>query len=571
MTYWTENLCGNPSFEVSLAGYTALGNTDLDQDTTQGKFGHASMEVVTDGTASGQGFSGPQVTVPAGGGTGSISFYLMGNTGTLTISAVAGSSATIIAQTTVTLSGGDYQRIVLSGLTLTGSQPMYFVVQTPIAQALTFWVDAVQYEMNSPAHPYIDGSFLACQWEGTAELSASFQPYQFMTSATGGMFLAGKASPVAQGEIFKTSAEGSMLLSGTESGTLQVNPVGALTDFGIWTAADMDPAVSYSPWSNAGEPSGQTGWNRVYGLFYPPQQYVASGGAVLWNRAAYAAVGFVFKAITTAWQESLTDVQVEKLPVVPGTSPTPATWTPPRQIQTIIKPTRLNFCPNPSIEISTADWTVIGSAALAQDNSRAVVGTYSLKVTVNAAGDGAYIVIPDLIKGDTYIVSASVQAGPGLQDVTMSCSGASQSSSQEGTPYGGGGTVGYGSGPYGGIQGSGSDMPTGQWFLPSTTFVAQQSAVVLSFQSLVGSDVAYPTEFWVDAVLVELGEVLGTYFDGSTGTDYFWETGGTAGLTRSYYYERSEVAEGAVATALALHTPLGINAATPVYNSPYSQ
>ena len=114
-------------------------------------------------------------------------------------------------------------------------------------------------------------------------------------------------------------------------------------------------------------------------------------------------------------------------------------------------------------------------------------------------------------------------------------------------------------------------MPTGQWFSPSTTSPHQTRRVILSFQSSPGSDIAYPTEFWVDAVLVEPGDTVGTYFDGSLGTDYSWETGGTAGLARSYYYDRQEVATGAVNTALAEHTPLGIVAAAPVFSQPYTQ
>jgi hypothetical protein len=53
--------------------------------------------------------------------------------------------------------------------------------------------------------------------------------------------------------------------------------------------------------------------------------------------------------------------------------------------------------------------------------------------------------------------------------------------------------------------------------------------------------------------------------------DYSWETGGSSGLTRSYYYERQEVGSAAVSAALAQHTPLGILAASPVYSQPYTQ
>ena len=196
--YWTENLCPNPSFEVDLSGWTALTGTTLLQDVTQGRAGHASMQVETDGTVAGEGVTGPSVTIPYDG-TGSMSLYILGPSGNVTVSAVSGDTATIIASTNVTLAGGDYQRVILTDLTLTFGQQMYIVVQTTTAQTMSFWLDAVQYELNSPAHAYIDGSFPTCQWEGFANESASFQPYQFGVTASGGMFLEGHATPGRRG------------------------------------------------------------------------------------------------------------------------------------------------------------------------------------------------------------------------------------------------------------------------------------------------------------------------------------------------------------------------------------
>ena len=570
---WTLNLCPNPSFETDLTGYSPIAGTVLAQDASQGYAGHASMTVETPGAVAGEGFYGPSVTVPANG-LGSMSLYVMGPANaTLTVSAASGSPTSVIASTNVILLGGDYQRVILSGLPLTAGQQMYVVVQTTVAQEMNFWADAVQYEMNSPAHAYIDGSFLTCQWEGTPQESISFLPYPYGTAAFGTMHLEGRATPIAVGEIFTTSAEGTMALSGTESGTVTVNPVGALSSFGIWTPADMDPAVSYAGYSNALAFTGHTGWARSYAMFSAPQKYTASGGQVLWNRAAYMAVGFDFKAVPGNGQQNLADVQVELMPVTPGTAPAPTAWTPPRQVATVIKPTRLNFCPNPSIEVSTQGWTPVGEAVLSQDSSVAVSGTCSLKVTLHASGDGTYIAIPDLILGDTYVVSASVQGGPGLEDVIIACSGVSTSSAQRGVPYGGNAIlgIGYGQGPYGGVEANTADMPTGQWYQPSLVFTAAESTVILSFVSLPGSDVSYPTEFWVDAVLVEEGEVVSPYFDGSYGTDYSWETGSTSGLARSYFYDRNEVSAGAVSSVLAQHTPLGITSATPIFGQPYSQ
>lgn len=569
---FTTNLCPNPSFSVSLQGYVALTGTALSL-ADNGLVGPNSMQVITEGTVPGEGFIGPEVLVPSVV-TGSISLYVFGQTGNLTVSAVAAPNGTVLASTNITLSGGNYQRVVLNGLPLLEGQEMYVLVQTTTAQALTFLVDGVQYEPESPATPYIDGDQPWCTWSGTPGLSSSSQLYQFMTGSIGGMFLDGSCAMVVEGEVFDAGASvGTMTLSGVNTADVVVNPVAALTDFAIYTPADPDPAQTYASWNNAGTSTGQTGYNRNYALVYPPQDYPVSGGGYLWRKAAYMAVGYDFKAVPAGIQQNLTNAQVEMVPVTPGATPAPTTYAPPRQITARIKPTRLNFCTNPSFEVSTAGWYAIGAAGLAQDTSRAVAGTHSMKVTVNASGDGCAIAIPDLILGDTYIVSASVQGGPGLLDVSMSCSGGSSSSAQQGIPYGGDAIlgVGYGQGPYGGMGSSTTDMPTGQWFLPNCVFTAQQSTVLLTFQSISGSDVAYPTQFWVDAVLVEAGETLGAYFDGSLGTDYSWETGGTAGLTRSYYYDRLEVAQGAVQTVLAQHTPLGISAAPPSYSVPYTQ
>ena len=571
MTNYTDNLSPNPSVEVDLTGYVSVGATALSLDTTQGKYGRNSMKVVTSGSAAGQGFTTPSATVPSTA-TGSMSFHIMGSTGTLTISAISGSVPTVIASTNITLSGGDYQRVTLAGLPLTSGQAMYLLVQTNSPEALTFWVDAFQYEMNATPHPYIDGSFPNCTWNGTPGASSSFQAFQFPSGSIGGLLLSGQATPVVEGEIFQTSALGTLRLSGTDTGTLTVNPAGALSAFGIWTTADFDPAVSYAAWSNAQSSSGSAAWNRIYGTFYPPQQVLGSSGKAIWNRAAFAAPGLTFKSMLNNGQQVSADFQWERAPVVPGSSPAPTTWQPPRQISSTIKPTRMNFCPNPSMEISAAGWTAIGSAGLTQDSSITMVqGTHGLKVTIHASTDGAYIMIPDLIVGDAYAVSAYVQGGAGLEDVTMACSGASVSSANLGIPYGGDLTHGYGGGPYGGVEATGADMPTSQWFRPFTTFTARASTVCLSFQIIAGGDISYPTAFWVDAVLLETGELLKDYFDGGFGTDYSWEGGGTPGLTRSYYYQRQNVSAGAVSTALATHTPLGISATSPAYSSPYTQ
>ena len=119
------------------------------------------------------------------------------------------------------------------------------------------------------------------------------------------------------------------------------------------------------------------------------------------------------------------------------------------------------------------------------------------------------------------------------------------------------------------IYGSGIYVLPALWFRPYFTFTAAASSETLLISSDTGSDVVLPTEFWVDSVLVEVGEALGTYFDGNYGPDYFWES--TQNLSRSYYYEQFPVRQQAVLNTLEAHVPLGISFSTPQYDTPYTQ
>jgi hypothetical protein len=72
-------------------------------------------------------------------------------------------------------------------------------------------------------------------------------------------------------------------------------------------------------------------------------------------------------------------------------------------------------------------------------------------------------------------------------------------------------------------------------------------------------------QFWTDAVLCEDGDILLPYFDGNSGLDALWETGGTPNLARSYYYSQYQYGQQVVTSQLAANTPMGISSATPQY------
>ena len=185
------------------------------------------------------------------------------------------------------------------------------------------------------------------------------------------------------------------------------------------------------------------------------------------------------------------------------------------------------------------------------------------KVTMSATGDGVEIPVPDLIVGDTYTVSFLLQSGADIASITAECGDA--------VP---------------GIEGSGSvtvtgaggaNLETGVWFTPSFSFVATSSttSLLLKIAGTGAEGATYPLDFWLNAFLIEEGETVGSYFDGSFGSadyqDYQWEAGGTAGLARSYYYEQFQVKQFTVEQILQQHIPLGLYAPDPVYLTPYTQ
>jgi hypothetical protein len=370
MTAFITNWCPNPSFEVSLSGWSALGGTTLAQDSTNVASGQKALLVLTDGAAPAEGFYSTPVAVSGGPQpcSVSLSFYSAAD-GSITLSAVSGTTGTVFATVALSMSQG-WQRAQVSGFTVPGGDSFGIMVQTTSAQALRFWADAAQMEIGvTTASPYIDGSQRGCSWLGTPGLSASQQPYQNATSASGGILMSGRATPVVVGEQFLTSASGSMTMSG-DAAPASANPVAAFKDFGLFELGDPDPAMTYADQNNAGTSSGHTSYARNYGLFYPPRDYPVSGGQLLWKRAAYMAMGLKFGSAPNGQEQNISLAQVSLSPIT-GSAPVPAAYTPPRQLQTIIKPTRLNFCTNPAFAVSAAGWSGVATGTIAQDTTTA--------------------------------------------------------------------------------------------------------------------------------------------------------------------------------------------------------
>ena len=581
--YYTTNFCLNPNFQNGMTGYSSVNGATLSLDPNHPLYGSISTLLIeTPGIDANEGVQTPIGVIPDTV-TASASLSILG-AGTVVVTAFTLPGNIAAVTQTVELTD-TWQRLEFDGIACTPGMSIYLTVLTTSPQNTGFWISAIQIERESPAHAYCDGNQAGCQWVNPSDgFGVSFQAYQFLASANSVTIDTGDVVPVLnQGQAFQShpiagkTSDFSPFIQDTTG-----NPVGAFTDFSIFKLTDPDPAQSYVSFNNGGIASGTgSAYSRAFATFFPPQDYVVSGGQKLWKRAAYMATGFQFNSVPSSGTQTITRVQTEVLPYTTAFgAPSPSAYDEPRKIHTTVKPDRLNYCTNPSFENSTAGWQAVGSATLSQDvtkNAGNIIlyddfqftaGTKSMKVTVNGRGGGCSLSISNLIVGNTYIISAYLQAGPGLLNLNMACEAGSASAALAGLPFGDS-VYAYGTGePYGGIL-PGVDLVQNFWYRPYFTFVAQASTETLVITSTPGSDIVYPTQFWVDAVLIELGQTLDHYFDGNFGTNFFWE--GTANLSRSYWYDQFGVKQAAVINALGKHVPLGITFAQPIYKQPYTQ
>lgn len=595
MTYYQTNLCPNPSFEVDLTGWVAIdaGTTITQVNSVEGEVsqGHYAMQVITDGSRAGQGVIGPESDYVPDDCTGSVSVGLWGETGNLVVSALLNPDGVELASVPVALDPSGYTSVILNDLTIPGGSWLYILVQTPTNQDLVFYVDGVMYEPESPAQPYIDGDQPGCTWNGAPGLSSSYQQYQWPLIGTTTVKFGGSCDLAVQGEVFEISGVTDILFTGGGYGptssplAVGVSPTAAMTDFCIYTSADPDPAQTYALWNNQGSLSGSTDYERPFAILVPPREYQVSDGSYLWNKAAYASFGFQWIAIPNGESQILNNIQVE-YPLLNGTTYVyPQEYQTPRELQLTVRPNRLNYITNPSFEGNvTTGWIPVGAGAtITADNVTQTpqnistyrneqfnAGTHSGKIALASSSDtGAKIVVPYLIPGRTYIISAYLQVGAGFADIWME----DDQTPQEHTgivavsaiPYGGNATVGYGGGPYGGVTGTNIALPQSTWYRIFCIFLAQTDTVTWTFAGIPITSASFPIHFWIDAVLCEEGDILYDYFDGNSGVDAIWEQGGVENTTRSYYYDQLEYGKHVVDDIMAKNTPYGISYATPMY------
>jgi hypothetical protein len=173
----------------------------------------------------------------------------------------------------------------------------------------------------------------------------------------------------------------------------------------------------------------------------------------------------------------------------------------------------------------------------------------------NQPWQGASTILIDLVPGEHYVASARIYLGTACPAVyALAFSGTASSV------------------PDTFFQGNNTSLVTNTlsngWYLVSVPFVATSPIATIVFavdRDQLPAVRTTAVTYWIDAVVAEAGDIPGSYFDGSSGTGYEWETDGTPGLTRSYYYGDETHRSGVLQSLLAEYTLAGTNVATPQY------
>ena len=172
---------------------------------------------------------------------------------------------------------------------------------------------------------------------------------------------------------------------------------------------------------------------------------------------------------------------------------------------------RVNYIKNPSFEVGTTYWIGVASATLARTTGEFNTGSASLAVT-NSSGSAAQFgdtgtMIPLVAGEGTYYVSAYVKLASGNSTANYFLRHLQYEE------QGSAGTVAAGN------FGTQSLSYTGNWVRLSGAVTKNASANFMVIRVVTNSTVSGEI-FYVDSVMVEKSNTLGSYFDG--GSNGFW-------------------------------------------------
>lgn len=310
--------------------------------------------------------------------------------------------------------------------------------------------------------------------------------------------------------------------------------IGTLVDWSAWKGGP-DPLRSRIHSSSS--PTDAVGsWTRASLSALRPRAYPvgADRSTKLWNDAAFAVVGTKVQGTGAGEQHYVDNVQMER-----GAAPTAYDY--PRTLKISVKPDRANLLANPSFEVDTTHWTPAASGAtVSRDTGQHWIGAASLHyVAAGALNEGVEYDRADIGNpGQPYIFSIYVrndQAAPVTATPYIVWRSLSPIASGIGAPD----VV---------VHGQPVAVSNAGWTRLSLVSIAPNTPSAQAYAAKVGVGwftTAPPaaSNWWLDAALFEKGDQLLPYFDGANSpngvaADAMWETGGTAHLSRSYYYRQ---------------------------------
>jgi hypothetical protein len=186
---------------------------------------------------------------------------------------------------------------------------------------------------------------------------------------------------------------------------------------------------------------------------------------------------------------------------------------------------RVNYITNPSFEVNTTGWSAIAGATLARTTSEFNTGSASLSVTntnASAAQFGTSGAMIPLIAGEgTYYLSAYVKLASGNASANYFLRFL-QYAEQNSPSTVAAGNIGIQNLSY-----------TGDWVRLSAPFTKNIGANFLTIRVVTGSNNSGEV-FYVDSVMLEKSDTLGSYFDGSSGG--FWSGSANASFSGATPY-----------------------------------
>ena len=200
----TTNYVTNPSIKVDTSGWNSVGST-LSRVLTRARFGMASLQVITNGSAIHEGTFFRVSSLSGISDAITISAYVCG-TGHVRIRLVDGLYGNEWFSQDVDLEADRWTRLSVMGRS-SGSNDMRLYVETHAytGQAVTFYVDGGQLERKPYPTSYCDGSMPGCRWTGLFDGSTSYRdPY----TREGGRWVTISGAEREREDIYVTTTTG---------------------------------------------------------------------------------------------------------------------------------------------------------------------------------------------------------------------------------------------------------------------------------------------------------------------------------------------------------------------------